>query len=190
VKPVSLLKLIQGDTMKKQLFIILPLILALAFITCQKEPESPPEELTLDQRLVGGRWYFSWLSSHPVYSMGYYEFTSDSILSVWGDKAIINGTPYFEGQVYSKNGIVYSKEHDNELLRYEFHTTYPYDADDYTDPDNYLTSSQRSYANHIAKKGNLISCTPRVHSLYPDNVVYSRKFLVRFNEGEYKDYED
>jgi len=37
----------------KKIFLLLPLIFVLSFLTCEKEPDPPPPPPTLDQRLVG-----------------------------------------------------------------------------------------------------------------------------------------
>ena len=162
--------------MKKQLFIILPLILALISITCKDErdpaggSQEPP--LTLDQRLVGGRWYYSPRFEGPDdNNRDYYEFTADSKFIQGYDKSEV---PFEEIPVYSKNGIVYSREYNNEILRYEFNKVFT--------RDDGLTSSQCYYANLIAKAGDLITCISKVYSLYPDNTLDTWKFLIRFKE--------
>jgi hypothetical protein len=177
----SALKLNQGDAMKKQLFIILPLILTLAFVTCKEEQGSPasvPQEptLALDQRLVGGRWYYSPQFDEPDESRrGYYEFTSDSKFILGYDDSEI---PFDKIPVYSKDGIVYSKENNSELMRYGFHDSFPYANTAITG----MTGSGRGYANLIARKGDLITCTPKIYSLYPDDTLDFWKFLIRFKE--------
>jgi len=45
--------------MKKPVFILPLLLLAFALLTCKEEEPPPPdpEVFTLDERLIGGRWY-------------------------------------------------------------------------------------------------------------------------------------
>jgi len=164
---------------------MLAVLFALAVFGCktpEKEPEKkedPPK--TLDQRLVGGRWYYSGNFDNP-YSNGYYEF-KDDLISILTDSV----TTCYRIPVYSKNGIVYDKETDIILLHYEFHDDFPYANTD----THGLTSGLREFANHIAAKGDLITCTASYtyYNIYPD-INYKWKFLVRFNEDgtPYQDY--
>jgi len=159
--------------MKKRLF-ILSLFLTLVFITCKDEgtpaggSQEPP--LTLDQRLVGGRWYYSPRFEMPQeYNRGYYEFTADSrFIQGYDDSEV----PFDKIPVYSKNGIVYSREYNHEILRYEFNKVFT--------RDDGLLSHEQYYVNLISEKGDLIICSTGGYSLYPDNTPDSRKFLIRF----------
>jgi len=170
--------------MKKLIRLTLAVLFALAFCGCKTESDNPPviipPPLTLDQRLVGGRWYFSDSLDVPQYSNGYYEFTNDS-------KFIYSRINFymFEIPVYSNNGIVYERETNKILLQYEFHNSFPY-------ADTFL-SQMRPYADFLAAKGNLITCTvsetytinpsnPHTISLYPGHITNEWKFLVRFKE--------
>lgn len=140
---------------------------------------------------MGGRWYFSfWLDKPGGFNYyegnkGYYEFTSDSKIINGYDDSLV---PFDEVPVYSKNGIVYSKEANNELLRYEFHASFPY-ADTAT---NGFTGNMRGYANCLARNNDLITCSiSGIYSIYPDNNVDFYKYLVRFKEDgtPYQEYD-
>lgn len=147
--------------MKKLLFILLPLLL---FLTCKEEPENPPEPLTLDQRLVGGRWYFvrwdgliwhgtenPYIEIIPYYSEGYYEFTSDSRFICSKNTLFNRYYHVFSGkQVYSKDGRVYLLEDNIPIMQYEF-------PDSYTGDYYPSVGSIKTLASEIAARGDLIN---------------------------------
>jgi len=176
----------------KKIFLFLPIILALSFLTCDDKPKpSPPKEeepLTLDQRLVGGRWYFSSKLDEPSLDgrgfYGYYEF-NDTLSQM----VFFSGFTGAES-VYSKDGTVYSKDTNKSLIQYEFHDTFPY----HNTAETGFTSNERHYANKLAAKGDLITCTVSFagFNLYPNNIVPFWKFLVRFKDDgtPYQNYDE
>lgn len=191
--------------MKKPLYLILPLLFAFAFLTCEEESEPPPKEepLSLDQRLVGGRWYFPNVLSHevgkvnnefPEYSDGYYVFTTNSLTTSKNTKYRKYINNLSEAEVYSKDGIIYLKENNQKIMRYEFHDKFPYDDEVYEDGyDFFLFSNVRSWINkQYGAKGNLI--TYRLYDkdgkLYKDDLYDSYWFLLRYFEYEYEDPND
>jgi hypothetical protein len=174
-----------GFAMKKPLYFALALLLALALSACGGDtdngntpggnPDDPNYEkpFTLDQRLVGGRWYFPETLSYsnpgdgtftvtikPKYSEGYYEFTDDSLIFSDNTKLRNNTSNYFSvgnpfySKVYSKNGIVYWKHDNKKVMQYELHDKFPY-------ADNHalvgLTSTWRACLDYLAADGNMIT---------------------------------
>jgi len=186
--------------MRKTLYFILPLILAFTFLTCDDDDGGGGGgggKKELDQRLVGGRWYFPKNFSSPYSgsltpktSDGYYKFTEDSEL-IYSEE-----TTFFKNiaddllgkQVYSKDGIVYLKENNKKVMQFAFHSTFPYPNNN---TDFYLTGDQRYSLNALASKGDLI--TYRIFdngSIYSDSRYGSEWFLVRFKDDgtPYRDY--
>ena len=168
--------------MKKPICLTLAVLFALAVFGCKtpdKEPEKKEDPKTLDPRLVGGRWYFTYMLEEPS-SYSYYKFTSDSKF-ICSDEDDLN--PY-EVVVYSKNGIVYEKETNTDILHYKFNNTFPY-------PRYYLYTGLNQLADLIADYGDLITCTASgIKSLYPNDISFEGKFLVRFNDDgtSYRNY--
>jgi len=159
----------------KKLYLLLPLLLAFTFLTCDddKTKDDPPPP-TLDQRLVGGRWYF-WNKdniSQPVTANGYYEFKNE-LTFIHYDRS----NQSTEISVYTNNGTVYRKDNNQELLKYQFITSYPYpNTSEFGMPDH-----KRYLINQIAANNNLISCTVSNQNLnLIDNVIIQYQFLRRF----------
>jgi len=182
---------------KKPIYLTLAVLFALAVFGCKtpdKEPEKKEDPKTLDQRLVGGRWYFPehYSSTYgdsltPNLSEGYYKFTSDSKIIYSEETAYyynysggLSGAP-----VYSKNGIVYWKETDDKIIQYGFHDSFPY-------PNTvcYLTGNQRLTLNDLAAHGDLITWRIFHGDGYLDATPQCY-FLIRFSEDgtKYQDYD-
>jgi hypothetical protein len=188
----------------KKLYLLLSFLLAFTFLTCEKEPEPEPEpeQPTLDERLIGGRWYYPATYNNttgltPKTSDGYYKFTEDSkfvysIETTYYQKAAFKERDNLSGTiVYSKDGVVYFNEPRINLMTYAFHDKFPYPNSTVT--DFYLTTDQRSVLSKIAFKGDLI--TYRIYKydeqkLYSDSRLEERWFLVRFTDDgkPYSDY--
>jgi hypothetical protein len=191
--------------MKKRLYFILALLLFTLF-TCKDDTNNPnngkpgdnPSDTvkTLDQRLVGGRWYFPKLHDiiglytklEPDYSLGYYEFINSKL--IYSDR-----TKYFEyilggrsnKPVYSDNGIIYGAFKDAyedayiKVMQYEFHTKFPYSDND----DFYIMGDDRFILNRLALEGNLISYQLFNYidgTKYDNGTNISWWFLVRYTE--------
>jgi hypothetical protein len=162
----------------KKLYLILTLLLAFSFLTCDddttKDNPVPQEPPTLDQRLVGGRWYFWNIPSFmPKAENGYYEFKEDMKFIHSDSDDILT-----EISVYSKNNIVYRKDSNQELLRYGFVTSYPYQ----NSKDFYIPGDWQIYINIIIGNNNLITCTVSDQNLnlIDDTTAIQYKFLRRF----------
>jgi len=182
----------------RKLYLLLPLIFSFAISSCPKEPDPPPPPPppTLDQRLVGGRWYFPKDYSSPYSdsltsnsNKGYYQFTSDGKLIYSPDTTYYNIENTLSGKsVYSKDGVVYWKDTNQKAIQYSFHSTFPYRSGSIVYPaigDEYYT------LDFLASKGDLI--TYRIYysngSIY-NNPYPSVEFLVRFQEdGTQYNYE-
>jgi hypothetical protein len=136
----------------KKLYLLLPLIFVLSFLTCKenaKEEEEPP---TLDQRLVGARWYF-WNRnnvSQPITANGYYEFKND-LTFIHFNKS----NQKTEISVYTKNNTVYRKDNNKALLQYQFYSSYPYSNTN----EFYIDDDKRNLLNRLAANNNIIACT-------------------------------
>jgi len=142
--------------MKKIIFITLTLLFSLSVFTCDdkdKPEDTPPVPLTLDQRLVGGRWYF-W-SFHgagipgidqPKTANGYYEFKDD--MTFMHSDRDDNLTEY---SVYTKNNTVYRKDTNKALLQYQFYSKFPV--------RDLITGSNLTYLDEVAAINNLMTCT-------------------------------
>jgi len=161
--------------MKKPVFLLL--LLALALLTCKEEP--PPQEqetFTLDERLIGGKWYEIkiYYESHyysynlePKTDNSYYKFNADGTF-VYGTETeygkMLNKykITFAENDVYSKNGVIYYYKDTSgkelislKIMSYSFHNNYPYpDTDDY-----YIQGSLRLALNKIASYGDFITYT-------------------------------
>jgi len=185
----------------KNYFILLTLLFAFALITCEEgmkpTPTPEPTPPQLDQRLIGGRWYFpknysNTTSLTPDTSNGYYKFTDDNKL-IFSDETvykIIIDENYFtitNNEVYSNNGFVYFKNNNMKIMSYEFHSSYPFQSG--------FTSDERGTLSEIAAHGDYIT-----YRLYDtdgnkygeEGTMYDivRRFLVRFNDDGsiYQDY--
>jgi hypothetical protein len=185
---------------KKPIRLMLAVLLAFAVFGCktpENEPEKKEDPKTLDQRLVGGRWYFpqDFSSTYgdsltPKLSEGYYQFTSDSTL-IYSEETIYyqQVAPGLPGApVYSKNGIVYLKESNYKIMQYEFHDSFPYP----NSSDFYLLVNERFTLNKLAAHGDLITYRLfKSGTIYEDGYNNSWWFLVRFNEDgtKYQDYD-
>jgi hypothetical protein len=124
-------------------------------LSCPKEPDPPPpppEPQTLDQRLVGGRWYFWDINalSKPKIANGYYEFKNEFTLIHCNKSNQIT-----EHSVYTKNNIVYWKNNDQELFKYQFYDKFPYRDSSTTG----ISGSNLTSLDGVAAKNNLITCT-------------------------------
>jgi hypothetical protein len=168
--------------MKKPLYFIFALLFALALVSCQKEPSNDDDEeieepLTLDQRLVGGRWfriawdekdrvyYFSHRypdgNSHAFYASYYYEF--------------------IDTEFYSKDGIIYKRDNNQKLMSYTFLDAFNGDSI----VENYvmhtLMSSTRRILDCAAVHGDLIT-----YEQYSVIGGYNFGYLIRGTK--YEDY--
>jgi hypothetical protein len=170
--------------MKKLLCVLIPLF-ALAVFGCddKKGGNTGGDDIpTLDQRLVGGRWYtVSNVSTNIVYSQGYYEFFDDPDLKMistvcWnGSKTPMNGD--FEAPVFSKDGVIwYYNRYYYKLMEYEFHDKFP-NSNGFP-----IMTSGRELLNLKAQEGDLIFY--RIYktdgTLYDDGRSYEYWFLIRF----------
>jgi len=165
------------------------ILLAFAFFACKEESgkaEIPP---TLDQRLVGGRWYFPHFITQqefiPDYSYGYYEFIGESTF-IYSEESSC-GIYYYQflgKPSYSKDGKIYLQDIDlpKPVMQYEFHDKFPFQNTDRWG----LLEVKRFTLDRLAAKGDLITYNilsqsggvldvdrfPNIQSLY----------LVRFND--------
>jgi hypothetical protein len=160
----------------KKLYLLLPLIFSLALLSCPKEPDPPPplpQPPTLDQRLVGGRWYF-WNTSNisqPKAANGYYEFKNEFTFIRVDGGSYGNSTEY---SVYTKNNTVYRKDNNQTLLSYKFYSQFPYQ-------DISVSSGDLYYLNIDAANNDLMTCTVYDSRLeLTDNVDYRWKIICRF----------
>jgi len=163
----------------KKIYLFLPMILSFALLTCEKEPEpepDPPPPKTLDQRLVGGRWYFwNYITYMAKTENGYYEFKNEFVF-IHSDKSNF----ITEYSVYTKNNTVYRKDTNEALLQYQFITTYPYE----NSSEFWMDGDTRNITNGIAANNNLISCTvsDQNMNLIDNSTSYQYKFLRRYRE--------
>lgn len=196
----------------RKLLLILPLFI---FLTCRPEsepepppPPPPPPPPTIDQRLIGGRWYFPNDYSDTRYITpktedGYYKFTADSKFVFSNDsgyRTMLKGFELTEAdrefysnenEVYSKDGIVYWKENNRKVMSYEFHSSFPYQ----NGTTGFAYNVQRLVMNKVSSKGDLI--TYRLYNINgnphgsDDFNYYFWRFLVRFNDNgtKYQDYD-
>lgn len=196
--------------MQKTLFVI-SLFVAVALLGCDGPTNNPPAKEgppTLDQRLIGGRWYIPQDFSNttpgsltPKTDKGYYKFNDDSTFIYSDETAYFQNVeasnPFVENplddrSVYSKDGAVYLKKTFYKVMQYSFHDSFPYS----NSSGFYLTGDMRSTLNVLASKGDLI--TYRIFyldgSMYEDSGYASSSwwFLVRFNDDgtAYRDYDD
>jgi hypothetical protein len=180
----------------KKLYLLFLLIFSFVILSCPKEPEPEPPP-TLDQRLVGGKWYFpatytntTAASLKPKTEDGYYKFTDD------GKLIYSYETTYYKNiantlsgsKVFSKNGIVYISDPYCNVIKYDFPSTFPHS----NTSDFFITTDQHSTLDDLASKGDLI-----IYRIYKGNSFYedSRKsqywFLVRFTDDgkPYRNYD-
>lgn len=192
--------------MKKTLFVI-SLFVAVVLLGCDgpnnttSAKEEPP---TLDQRLIGGRWYYpqnygSPNSVSPRTSSGYYKFVDGNLI-------YSNETDYYKimnpyeldlsnSPAYSKDGVVQWKDPPYKAMQFSFHSMFPFKDGDIGDDTTFPTvSGQRFTLNKLASKGDLI--TYRLYnkdgSIFNDGRIGSLWFLVRFKDdgSPYRDYDD
>jgi len=166
-------------TYMRKIYLLLPLIFSFAILSCPKEPDPPPppEPQTLDQRLVGGRWYFWNVSnksqniSQPKTANGYYEF-KDEFTFIYSNR-YDNLTEY---SVYTKDNIIYNKENNQALLKYKFYSQFPYQ-------DISITDDNKAILNSIAANNHIITCTVYLtHLELTDDIDYRWKIIRRFKE--------
>jgi len=167
---------------KKKLYFIAPLLLIFAFSSCQapdEKKDDPPPPKTLDQRLVGDRWYYSDDFRKPG-NNGYLEFFADNKMSyIYPKNHLMDKTDI---PVYSKDGVVYKKENDNWILEYGFYNKFPY-----TDINGVflITSNDRYLLNQYAEGNNIIVCPSAeslVNAIFSGVPNYKYQFLIRFHE--------
>jgi hypothetical protein len=123
-------------------------MLAMTLATCSADnggdtpTPPPPGQLTLDQRLVGGKWYYFVydhgygdlrITGYSTDFNSYYYFPNNYTLQASRTllSEIFGGGNIFNDHAYSKDGIIYQKS-DNpavngrKLMEYQFHTTWPF----------------------------------------------------------------
>ena len=167
----------------KKLYLLLPLLLAFTFLTCDDDKtkdDPPPPPPTLDQRLVGGRWYF-WLTSNidkPKTANGYYEFKNDFTF-IHSDRSN-NKITY---SVYTKNNIVYNKDDNQALLEYKFYSQFPYQ-------DINVSTDKLIYLNSVTGNNHIITCTVNISNLeLTDSSNISWNIIRRFKDDGNTPYE-
>jgi lipocalin len=198
--------------LKNPPYFVFTLFLALVLTTCSLDDNKGKgngdddgdgdKSLTLDQRLVGGRWYqitrsdnhkytlfyTDGSSNYRPYSDGYYEFVkvNDKYFYISEGSRINNiygeGELLFDTEVYSKEGVIYWKHNKKKMMEYMFHNQFPY-----PDSEWFLLSSERSPSNKIASNGDLIT-----YRLYDYNeIVFEAstgiqgwRYLLRLPEDE------
>jgi hypothetical protein len=159
----------------RKIYLLLPLIFSFAILSCPKEPEPEPPP-TLDQRLVGGRWYFWKIpnTSQPKTENGYYEFKNEFTL-IHCDKS----NKKTEHSVYTKNNIVYWKDNDQELFKYQFYDKFPYQ-------DIPLSPASIRALDRAAANNHIITCDVifNIFELTDNdtNTDYRWKIICRFHE--------
>ena len=167
----------------RKLYLILTLLLAFTFLTCDddktKDDPPPPPPPTLDQRLVGGRWYF-WLTSNidkPKTANGYYEFKNEFTFIFTKNN---NPTTY---SVYTKDNTVYRKDNNQALLKYQFYSQFPYQ-------DINVSTDKLIYLNSVTGNNHIITCNVYVSSLeLTDDIDYRWKIIRRFKDDGNTPYE-
>jgi hypothetical protein len=169
--------------MRKSLYFIFALLFALVLVSCplntgdgngddgkksddgdDKNKDAKKPALTLDPRLVGGKWYqiivikenskydliynYGPNSRVHLYSDCYYEFTNEGDKFFFSSDSLRiksiyqNGEMESDTEVYSKDGTVYWKHNNKKLMSYEFHNEYPYPAAiPYPDVNNAVAAS-------------------------------------------------
>jgi len=162
---------------KKILYFIAPLLFACVFLSCEMidEKDEPPPK-TLDQWLVGGRWYLTKVREFekPDDNNGYLEFFADNKMSYIRKNHTFDKTDI---PVYSENGVIYNKENDNYILEYGFYKTFPYRD---------ITVINFYYLDQLAAGNNLIVC-PNAEVFVNDifsgvSSNYKWQFLIRFHD--------
>jgi hypothetical protein len=105
--------------MKK--FAVLLFAVALLYSGCPTESDDTDNEpgLTVDSRLVGGKWYDRTVGTDKIY----YEFTANSYTSAYNGPDSVVTTP-----AYTRNGNVYGTGTDLVMLSYEIVSGTEYDA--------------------------------------------------------------
>jgi hypothetical protein len=184
---------------------ILILLLALAVFGC--EPDDEPEKTTIslqkkdegfDQRLLTGdnlityglpAWYsfsFNYGVFEADYSKGFFQFfVSNNIIHMRTGNTHLSDIYYQPNQsyifeIYSKGGIIYRTSDDKKLLKYEFHTKWPY-----PDDNSYgLPEAIRQQFYLIAADGKIItySIYNEDGSIYNDNRSIYDWVLMLFTE--------
>jgi hypothetical protein len=164
----------------RKLYLLLPFLLAFTFLTCEKEPEPEPEpeQPTLDERLIGGRWYF-WnkYTFMPKTENGYYEFKNEFVFIHSSNGSEDNLTEY---SVYTKNDTVYKKDNHQVLLQYQFPSSYPYQNSN----EFYMDKLSRQLIKEIIANNNLLSCTVSNQNmnLIDSTEAIQYQFLRRYKE--------
>jgi len=183
----------------RKIYLLLPFLLSFALLTCEKEPDPPLPEPppTLDQRFVGGRWYFpakydNSVTLSPKTSDGYYKFTEDGKLEYSSETTYnkIVGNTLSGKSVYSSNGIIYWKDTNQKAIQFSFHSTFPYKSGSIIYP---AIGVEYLVLDKLASKGDLIT-----YSLFDtsgnlsDTPTQAARFLVRFKDDgtPYRNYNE
>ncbi|MDR0315667.1 MAG: hypothetical protein LBH97_02055 [Treponema sp.] len=191
----------------KQLFIFVSaLLLALALLSCPSESEKVEEEtFTLDERLIGGRWFeyaffppgYGYLVDYYLHSPGYYEFRDTTPCpSMIAENTKLVGalmhdysTIYFYGTIdyigtgdgdklYSKDGDIYWYCAERDITRKLMKYEF---HDEYPYP-GYLLRDEYYAVKNRASEGNFITYSlynQEDGTIYDDGGPYQRRFLIR-----------
>jgi hypothetical protein len=162
---------------RKIIHSMLAVLLAFFIMGCKDsndEPNDPPK--TLDQRLVGGRWYFCYRNRfYEPSDNGYLEFKDDKLSYIYPLNSEISKTNI---PVYSQDGVVYNKDTGFFVIEYKFHDKFPY-------RELSALVSDFSHLDDLAADNNLITC-PRaeslVNSVFPSLEDIRWQFLIRFHD--------
>jgi hypothetical protein len=151
--------------MKKPLYFIFALLFAFALVSCPSEPDKDDgdddkivdEPLTLDQRLVNGRWFriaWSYNQAERIYQFSNSYPDTDGYAfyaSLYYD--------FNDSEFYSKNNIIYKRQynHDQKLMDYRFVSTFTnnYIVENHQKGD--LTYDRYSALHQAATHGDLIT---------------------------------